>query len=195
MREYWGLDHIPADWPSSVLTIGNFDGVHRGHQAILARSIETANATGSQAVALIFDPHPTKVVRPEKAPALLSLPEERLRRFKKLGVTAGVVMRFTPEIAAMGPREFIADVVVKRLRARAVVVGENFRFGCRQAGDFAALRSLGQEFDFVASRSPSLSKSSVSSPLPWPVSVIPDAVETSVKVPFPLFFQRREGSV
>jgi riboflavin kinase/FMN adenylyltransferase len=131
-----------------VLTIGNFDGVHRGHQAILTRSVEKARTAGLEAVALIFDPHPTKVVRPGQSPPLLTSAAERLRRFKKLGVAAAVVMKFTPEVAAMSPAAFVAEVVVKRLRARSVIVGENFRFGCRQAGDFGALRSLGEESGF-----------------------------------------------
>ncbi|MDA1315325.1 MAG: bifunctional riboflavin kinase/FAD synthetase [Acidobacteria bacterium] len=150
MKQYWGLEQVPADSPWCVLTIGNFDGVHRGHQAILARGIEKAKASGLQAAALIFDPHPTKIVRPGQTPALLTQPAERLRRFKKLGLAVAVVMEFTAEVAAMSPSEFIAEVVVKRLRARAVIVGENFRFGCRQAGDFAALRSLGEQFGFEA---------------------------------------------
>ena len=149
MKEYWGLDQVPAAASGCVLTIGNFDGVHLGHQAILARCVEKARAGGLEAVALIFDPHPTKVVRPGQAPALLTQPAERLRRFKKLGIGAGVVMKFTPQVAAMSPEVFVAEVVVKRLRPRSVIVGESFRFGCRQAGDFATLRSLGEEFGFA----------------------------------------------
>jgi len=154
MQEYWGLDQVPADAPACVLTIGNFDGVHLGHQAILARSVEKARANGLQAAGLIFDPHPTKVVRPEQTPALLTQPAERLRRFAELGLDAGVVLRFSRETAAMSPREFVAEVVVRRLRTRYVIVGENFRFGCRQAGDFAALRALGEEFGFEAEAVP-----------------------------------------
>jgi riboflavin kinase/FMN adenylyltransferase len=154
MKEYWGLDQVPPDSPRCVLTIGNFDGVHRGHQAILVRCGEKAGAAGLQAAALIFDPHPAKIVRPGQTPALLTPPAERLRQFEKLGITLAVVMKFTAEVAAMSPGEFVAEVVVKRLRASSVIVGENFRFGCRQAGDFESLRALGEQYGFEAEAVP-----------------------------------------
>jgi riboflavin kinase/FMN adenylyltransferase len=156
MKAYWGLDQVPADLPPSVVTIGNFDGVHRGHAAILQHALELAETLGVETSALVFDPHPTKVVRPTQAPALLSLPAERLQRFEQLGLDTGVVMRFTPEVAALTPEQFVQQVVVERLRARAVVVGENFRFGCRQAGDFTRLQSLGADLGFEAQAVPAV---------------------------------------
>lgn len=156
MKSYWELEQVPADLPPTVVTIGNFDGVHRGHIAILDRTRELASTLQLDSLALIFDPHPTRVVRPDRAPALLTLPVERLWRFRQLGFHAGVVMKFTPEVAALSPKEFIQRVVVDRLHARAVVVGENFRFGCRQAGDFTRLRALGEELGFRAEAVPAL---------------------------------------
>ena len=156
MKSYWGLEQVPADLPPSVVTIGNFDGVHRGHAAILQRALKLAEDLGTEASALVFDPHPTKVVRPTQAPALLSLPAERLQRFEQLGLHTGVVMRFTPEVAALTPEQFVRQVIVERLRARAVVVGENFRFGCRQAGDFTRLQALGSELGFDAEAVPAV---------------------------------------
>jgi len=156
MKSYWGLDQVPADLTPSVVTIGNFDGVHRGHTAILQRALKRAETLGTEASALVFDPHPTRVVRPEQAPALLSLPAERLQRFEQLGLHTGIVMRFTPEVAALTPEQFVRQVVVDRLRASAVVVGENFRFGCRQAGDFTLLRALGAELGFEAEAVPAV---------------------------------------
>ena len=149
-RAYWGLDEVPGDFSPAAVTIGNFDGIHIGHRKILDTTRARAGELGCQAAVLIFDPHPMKVVAPERAPLLLTRPAERLRRFEQLGMDAAVVLRFSEETARLSPEEFVAAVLVAKLHARAVVVGDNFRFGHRQRGDFALLAALGKQYGFEA---------------------------------------------
>jgi riboflavin kinase/FMN adenylyltransferase len=149
-RAYWGLDEVPGDFPPAAVTIGNFDGIHIGHRKILDTTRARARELGCHAAVLIFDPHPMRVVRPEQAPLLLTSTASRLRRFEELGMDAAVVLRFTGETASLSPEEFVARVLVARLHARAVVVGENFRFGHRQRGDFSLLAQLGKQHGFEA---------------------------------------------
>ena len=147
-QAYQSLDDVPADIGPCVLTVGNFDGVHRGHQRILIEAVEIARSEGWRSVALTFDPHPTKVVAPERAPVLLSSMGQRLERFEQIGVDAALVMPFTQALAALSPEDFVSQIVVERLGARAVVVGSNFRFGRRHAGDVATLVELGRHYGF-----------------------------------------------
>jgi riboflavin kinase/FMN adenylyltransferase len=149
-RAYWGLDEVPDDFSPAAVTIGNFDGIHIGHRKILDTTRARAGELGCQAAVLIFDPHPMKVVAPERAPLLLTRPAERLRRFEELGMDAAVVLRFSEETARLSPEEFVADVLVAKLHCRAVVVGDNFRFGHRQRGDFTLLAALGKQYGFEA---------------------------------------------
>jgi len=148
-ESYRSLEDVPADFGPCVLTVGNFDGVHRGHQRILLRATEIGRSEGWRAVALTFDPHPTRVVRPERAPALLSSIGQRLERFGQVGLDAAVVMPFTRDLAALTPEEFVSQVLVERLGARCVVVGSNFRFGRRHAGDVNTLVDLGRQYGFT----------------------------------------------
>ena len=158
------LAAVPKNWGPVCLTIGNFDGVHRGHQAILRRTAERAAGLGAEAgaglsaraVALIFDPHPMCVVRPNGAPLLLSSIAERARRFRDHGIEATVVLRFTPETAAMSPEDFVQRVMLDALDVRCVVVGQNFRFGCRQSGDLETLTELGKRHGFAAEAVPAV---------------------------------------
>ena len=148
-ESYRTLEDVPADLGPCVLTVGNFDGVHRGHQRILIRACEIGRSEGWPAMALTFDPHPTRVVRPDRAPALLSSIGQRLERFEQVGLNAAVVMKFTRELAALTPEEFVSQIVVERLGARCVVVGSNFRFGRRHAGDVNTLVDLGRQYGFT----------------------------------------------
>ena len=145
---YFSLEQGPREAPPCVLTIGNFDGVHLGHQKILRLTAERAREQGLIAAALTFDPHPTRVVAPERAPALMTTPADRIRRFAKLGIETVWVLPFTAETAALAPEEFVARVLVERLRARRIIVGGNFRFGRRQQGDVAMLAELGRRWGF-----------------------------------------------
>jgi riboflavin kinase/FMN adenylyltransferase len=149
----------PAEWAAhyarskrgSVLAIGNFDGIHLGHQAILRAVEQRAIETGCVATALTFDPFPRRVLNPESAPPRLSTNAQRMEWFGVVGLESAVVMPFTLELAHVSPEEFVDQILVRDLQVRAVLVGENFRFGHRQAGDVKRLRELGmrQGFDVV----------------------------------------------
>jgi len=127
---------------SAVVTVGNFDGVHRGHRALVDRAVALGAARGVPAVALTFDPHPAAVTRPDGAPPLLQALDERVAALRAAGLDDVVVRRFDAELAALEPAAFVADVLVGELGAVAVVVGENFRFGRGAAGDVGTLRTL-----------------------------------------------------
>jgi riboflavin kinase/FMN adenylyltransferase len=148
VEAYWSLDSVPADFPRSAVTIGNFDGVHRGHQRILEATAERARRAGWQSVALTFDPHPLAIVAPERTPELLTSAAERHKLFGEYGIDATVVLRFTAEVARWSPQEFVERALVERLHAGVVVVGGNFRFGHRHAGDVAELKRLGGRHGF-----------------------------------------------
>jgi riboflavin kinase/FMN adenylyltransferase len=132
----------------SALAIGNFDGIHLGHQAILRATVQQAKETGSVATALTFDPPPRKVLQPESAPPRLSTNAQRMQWFGALGVEAAVVLPFTLELARLSPQDFVGEILVRGLNVQAVLVGENFRFGHRQAGDVKLLRELGMRHGF-----------------------------------------------
>jgi len=134
---------------SSVLAIGNFDGIHLGHQAILRATVERAQALNAVSTALTFDPSPRKVLHPESAPPRLSTNEQRLEWFNALGLEAVVVLPFTLELARLSPAEFVEQILVRDLSVRAILVGENFRFGHKQAGDVKLLSELGAKHGFA----------------------------------------------
>src|SRR5467141_976943 len=133
---------------SSVLAIGNFDGIHLGHQAILRATVERAQSLNAVSTALTFDPSPRKVLRPETAPPLLSTSAQRMEWFNLLGLEAVVVLPFTLDLARLSPAEFVEQILVRDLRVKAVLVGENFRFGHKQAGDVKRLSELGAKHGF-----------------------------------------------
>jgi len=133
---------------SSVLAIGNFDGIHLGHQAILRATVERAHALHAVPTALTFDPSPRKVLRPETAPPRLSTNAQRMEWFNALGLEAVVVLPFTLDLARLSPNEFVEQILVRDLHVKAVLVGENFRFGHKQAGDVKLLSELGSKHGF-----------------------------------------------
>ncbi len=144
MQTWRSLGEIPVGLGRTVVTIGNFDGVHRGHQRVIARARARADEVGAdQVVAVTFDPHPMAVLRPEHAPTSLTSIETRAALLEQAGVDALLVLPFDRQIAAWTPEEFIERVLVTALHARVVVVGANFRFGNRAAGDVATLRAAG----------------------------------------------------
>jgi len=132
----------------AVLTIGNFDGIHLGHQAILNAAVKRAAQDNAVATALTFDPSPRKVLRPETAPLRLSTNTQRMDWCGVLGLQAAVVLPFTVELSRLSPGEFIEQILVRGFRVRAVLMGENFRFGHRQAGDVKLLREFGERYGF-----------------------------------------------
>ncbi|QXJ26891.1 bifunctional riboflavin kinase/FAD synthetase [Actinomadura graeca] len=154
MRRWNGLDEVPADWGRSVVTIGVFDGVHRGHQRIVGAAADEARRRGLRSVAITFDPHPDEVVRPGTHPPLLASTRRRIELLEGLGTDAVVVVPFTLELSKVPPEEFVQSVLVDRLHAAHVIVGEDFRFGHRAKGDVALLRDLGEKYDFTAEGMP-----------------------------------------
>ena len=149
--EHWrGLDQIPAGWGRCVLTIGVFDGVHRGHQALIGQAVRHGKDLGLPVVVMTFDPHPAEVVRPGSHPGLLTSLRRRAQLVEELGVDVFLVLPFSSALAATTPEEFVHDVLVDRLHAASIVVGENFHFGHDGAGSVALLSELGRRFGFGA---------------------------------------------
>ncbi|MEU9579992.1 bifunctional riboflavin kinase/FAD synthetase [Streptomyces chilikensis] len=148
MQRWRGLEDIPQDWGRSVVTIGSYDGVHRGHQLIVRHAVERARALGVPSVLVTFDPHPSEVVRPGSHPPVLAPHARRAELAAELGVDAVLVLPFTEEFSKLSPAEFVVKVLVDKLHARAVVEGPNFRFGHRAAGDVAFLAEQGRTYDF-----------------------------------------------
>ena len=144
-----GLDAVPSDWPRSVVTIGVFDGVHGGHRSIVAHARDLARPLDAPVVAVTFDPHPSEVVRPGSHPTMLATLDHRVELLQAAGADAVVVLRFTPQLAALSPEDFVDQVLVQRLHAFAVVVGSNFRFGHRAVGSVATLVELGERHGFA----------------------------------------------
>jgi riboflavin kinase / FMN adenylyltransferase len=147
------LDEVPEDIGRTVVTVGNFDGVHLGHQHVVRRCREVAHEVGGGSaglpvVAVTFEPHPIAVLRPEHAPPTLTTMETRATLLERAGVDDLLVVPFTREMAAWTPERFVRDILVDTLHARAVVVGANFRFGTRASGDVALLTELGRRHDF-----------------------------------------------
>jgi len=134
---------------TSVLAIGNFDGIHLGHQAILRATVERAQALNAVSTALTFDPSPRKVLRPETAPLRLSTNAQRMEWFNALGLEAVVVLPFTLDLARLSPEEFVEQILLRDLHIKAVLVGENFKFGHKQAGDVKLLSQLGAKHGFA----------------------------------------------
>ncbi|MFC9975021.1 bifunctional riboflavin kinase/FAD synthetase [Spirillospora sp. NPDC127200] len=150
MRRWHGLDEVPADWGRSVVTIGVFDGVHRGHRRIVAAACAQAAERGLRSVAITFDPHPDEVVRPGTHPPLLTSARRRIELLEGLGTDAVVVVPFTLELSQTPPDEFVRQVLVERLHTAHVIVGADFRFGHKAKGDVALLQELGEKYDFTA---------------------------------------------
>jgi len=151
-----GLGDVPEDWGKSVVTIGVFDGVHLGHQRIVARAAEIGAQRGLPVVVITFDPHPDEVVRPGSHPPFLSSARRRADLLAGLGADAVCVIPFNLGFSRLDPDEFVRTVLVDRLHAAAVVVGEDFRFGHKAAGDVPLLARLGEKYEFTAEGMPLL---------------------------------------
>lgn len=143
---------LPPGGPSftrTVVTIGNFDGVHLGHRAILARVVQRARELEAQSVAITFEPHPLKVLRPEMAMPLLTTPEQKARLLDRTGLGAVVVLPFTPEFAQLPAREFVQRYFLERLNIREVVVGHDYGFGRGREGNIELLEAMGRQHGFT----------------------------------------------
>ncbi|MFJ4518961.1 bifunctional riboflavin kinase/FAD synthetase [Streptomyces sp. NPDC088817] len=148
MQRWRGLEDIPQDWGRSVVTIGSYDGVHRGHQLIIEHAVDRARDLGVPAVVVTFDPHPSEVVRPGSHPPLLAPHHRRSELMAGLGVDAVLVLPFTAEFSKLSPADFVVKVLVDKLHAKAVVEGPNFRFGHKAAGNVEFLADQGKTYDF-----------------------------------------------
>jgi riboflavin kinase/FMN adenylyltransferase len=153
---WYGLAEVPSGWGACVATIGEFDGVHRGHQRIVERAREVAQVRNLPVVVITFDPHPDEVVRPGSHPPLLTTSRRRAELLAGLGADAVLVLPFSLEFSRLSPDEFVRVVLSERLHAAVVVVGDNFRFGHKAAGDVALLARLGEKYDFTAEGVPLL---------------------------------------
>jgi riboflavin kinase/FMN adenylyltransferase len=154
------LVHSPAEWAEkfggaqaatqrgAVVSIGNFDGMHLGHQKILRAVVDRARQQQAVATVITFDPHPLKVLRPAQAPPLVSTLQQRLEGFASLGIEAALVLRFDMNLAARSPEEFVQEFLAGPLRAKEILVGGNFRFGHKQAGTAAVLQEMGARLGF-----------------------------------------------
>ncbi len=145
-------DPRPARWSHPVLALGNFDGVHRGHRKILERVRRVASERSATSVVMTFDPHPPRVVRPDKAPPLLMTTAQKLEAIEAAGVQGTAIVRFTTELSKWDPETFVRVVLVDWLRVSEVWVGANFLFGRDRAGTFNLLRALGGRFGFNAEK-------------------------------------------
>jgi len=156
MRVFRGFHH-PGIAPACALTIGNFDGVHRGHQAMLALLHSEAQHRGLPSCVMTFEPHPRDhfarlAGKPELAPARIATLRDKLSELERCGVDQVVVLRFDARLASLSPQGFVSDVLVRGLGARYVLVGDDFRFGAKRAGDYAMLDAAGQDAGFDVAR-------------------------------------------
>lgn len=156
MRVYRSLDELDHEFGPCAVTIGNFDGLHAGHRSILRRVAALARERHLKASAVTFHPHPLKIVAPERAPKLLTTPEERVELMAAEGIGQVLILPFTPELMQTPPREFACGIVAERLGAKAVLVGDNFRFGYRHSGDTNTLAACGRECGFDVQAIPAL---------------------------------------
>ena len=154
MQRWRGYADVPGGWGRSVVTIGVFDGVHKGHQRTIGHAVKRARDLGEQCVVVTFDPHPAEVVRPGSHPAVLTEPSRKAELVEELGVDVLCVVPFTADFSRLPAEAFAHDVLVEHLHTALVVVGENFRFGYRAAGDVAMLERLGRTFGFGVEPAP-----------------------------------------
>jgi riboflavin kinase / FMN adenylyltransferase len=184
VRVFRGLPEV-ADG-TVALTIGNFDGVHRGHQAMLSRLTEAADDLGLPSAVLTFDPHPREFFAPDTAPPRLSSRRAKFERFASLGVDRVYILRFDAAVAGLEPRAFVDEVLVRRLGIQWLLVGEDFRFGKGRAGDLALLRAAARTFSVEAMGAVSVAGEQVSSTAVRAALAVGDFVHarTLLGVPF-----------
>lgn len=148
MLVFHKLEDIPADFGPTLVSVGNFDGVHRAHSNVLQEIVSRARASGAKAVAVTFEPHPVRILRPESELKLLTPTPEKLRLLETTGVNAVALLPFGRDLSLMTPRQFAERILKRKLHAREVHEGFNFRFGHKAAGDMSMLAEFGREMGF-----------------------------------------------
>jgi len=148
MQVFRTLDEFPANFGPTYITVGNFDGVHRAHSHVLAEIVKRAHTGGGKAVAVTFEPHPVRILRPESGLKLLTPTPEKIRLLETTGIDAVLLLPFGRDLSLMTPRQFVERIVRKKLHAREVHEGYNFHFGHKAAGDTTLLAEFGREMGF-----------------------------------------------
>ncbi len=148
MQTFHQLDEIPRDFGPTMVSVGNFDGVHRAHRAVIDEIVRRAKAAKARSVVVTFEPHPSRILRPDHAPKLLTPLPEKLRLLEATGVDALLLLPFSRDLSLMTPHQFAHDILNEGLHAREVHEGYNFRFGHKAAGDVDLLREFGSEMGF-----------------------------------------------
>ena len=152
----FGLHHLKAKHRGCVLTIGNFDGLHQGHQVVIQALQQQAKQLHLPTCVMLFEPHPQEFFLAEKAPARLMRLREKINTLKDLSVDRIVCLRFNKHLAAMSAETFVKEILVAKLGVRSLIVGDDFRFGKGRQGDFASLKKLGQQYDFEVHATPTV---------------------------------------
>ena len=148
MKVFNNLDQIGAPFTRAVITIGNFDGVHIGHQALFHEVIEKAEAIGGTSVAMTFEPHPLRVLKQNNHPPLITLYEQKSELIGRTGIDALICVPFTLEFAALTARQFVRDLLVNKIGVKAIVVGEDYSFGKNREGNIDLLKTYAAEYGF-----------------------------------------------
>jgi riboflavin kinase/FMN adenylyltransferase len=148
MKIFHHLEEVPADFGATIVSVGNFDGVHRAHQVVLAQVVKRAKERGARSLAVTFEPHPTRILRPDVAPRLITPLPRKLNLLAATGLDATLVLPFSRDLSLTPPRKFAEDILGKRLRALEVHEGANFHFGHKAQGDVRRLAEYGREVGF-----------------------------------------------
>lgn len=148
MKTFHSVEEIPRDFGPGVLSVGNFDGVHRAHRAVIDEIVRRSKAANAQSVVVTFEPHPTRILRPDHSFKLLTPLPEKLRLLEATGIDAVLLLPFSRDLSLMTPHQFAHEILQKRLHAREVHEGYNFHFGHKAAGNVEVLRELGQQMGF-----------------------------------------------
>ncbi|MGO9210396.1 MAG: bifunctional riboflavin kinase/FAD synthetase [Terriglobales bacterium] len=156
MQVFRHLEEVPADFGPAVISVGNFDGVHRGHQAVLAQVVRRANEQGARSLAVTFEPHPTRILRPDVAPRLITPLPRKLELLAATGLEATLVLPFSRDLSLTPPRKFAEEILGKRLRALEVHEGANFHFGHKAQGDVRRLAEYGREAGYEVKTYPEM---------------------------------------
>lgn len=148
MRVFRSLDELPSEWRRTIISVGNFDGVHRAHQHVLGKIADRARGLGAHSLAVTFDPHPARLLRPKSAPWLITPLPQKLALLEQTGVEATLVLAFDAGFSSLSPEAFARNIITDRLHAIEVHEGASFRFGHRAEGNVSGLADYGREFGF-----------------------------------------------